>query len=139
MIAEPDGIVHLTALLSTIAPEYTLGMKSKFKWLLFLLLLVLHLADNPAYACSINEGIATETNMLLTLVFVLSAYLSVPVSLWFWRIKKIKARYTILPSLLAVLMALGIAAYMDQQASNVSAAIRDCTKMQKEGVQFLLH
>ena len=54
MLTEPDSIVHLTALLSTLAPEYTAGMKSKFKWLIFLLLLVLHLADNPAYACSIN-------------------------------------------------------------------------------------
>lgn len=77
--------------------------------------------------------------MLLTSLFVLSAYLSVPVSLWFWRVKKIKARYTILPSLLAVIIALALAAYMDERALSVSDSIRDCTEMQREGVQFLLH
>lgn len=113
-------------------------MKATYKGLLFLLLLATQLGESPAFACSIDEGIATSTNMLLTLVFVLSAYLSVPVSLWFWRIKKIKALYTILPSLLAVIIALAVAAYMDEKASSVSQAIRDCTEMQREGVQFLL-
>ncbi len=114
-------------------------MKSAFKKLLFFLFIALGFSENPAYACSISEGVATSTNMLITLVFAVSAYLSVPVSLWFWRIKKIKARYTILPSLFAVIVALAIAAYMNEKAYNFYKATQDCTKMQREGVQFLLH
>lgn len=111
-------------------------MKSKYLLILYLMCLVIAVGENPAYGCSIDMGILTETHKSIAWLFVVSACLSLPVSFWFWRIKKIKARFTILPSLFAVILALAAAVFIDQELSSRSALISKCQKQQ--GVGMLL-
>ncbi len=111
-------------------------MKATCTKLLFLLLMAMLLGENPAFACNINQGIATQTNMLISKTLALSACMSFPVSLWLWRVKKIKARYTILPSLLAVIITLAAAALINQVAFQATESMSNCQKMQGVGQVF---
>lgn len=114
-------------------------MKSKYLLILYLMCLVIAVGESPAFACSIDMGILTETHKSIAWVFVVSACLSLPVSFWFWRIKKIKARFTILPSLFAVIISLAAALFIELQLSSGYALISECQKQQGVGMILPSH
>lgn len=100
-------------------------------------LLVAVLGQTPAYACSVKMSSIPSYVVLGILGLNLLAWASLPVALILWRVKKLKARYTVLPSLLANLVLYAALIYLHGEMRGPSEAMAQCAEMQREGMRWI--
>lgn len=94
----------------------------------FLLIMATTISQSiPARACSVVLATAGDYVMPLIWGVLILAWSSLPVAVFFWRSRKFKARYTILPSLLVIAVAQGGAIYLQNEAYKSEQAITKCS------------
>lgn len=111
--------------------------KSLRRIALFLLVMAAAMGRNLAYACSVKMSSIPDSVILLVLGGNLLAWISLPVALILWRVKKFKARYTVLPSLLASVVLYAAMLYIHQETIGPALAMAQCAEMQSEGMSWI--
>ncbi|MCL4679383.1 MAG: hypothetical protein KJ017_12410 [Alphaproteobacteria bacterium] len=111
--------------------------KSLRRIALSLFVMAAAMGRSPAFACSVKMSSIPDSVILLVLGGNLLAWISLPVALVLWRVKKLKARYTVLPSLLASVVLYAAMVYIHQERMGPAQAMAQCAEMQREGLSWL--
>lgn len=101
---------------------------AKTRMAAFLLIMATTIVQSiPARACSITVAPAGDYVMPFMWGVVILAWASLPMTVFLWRSRKFKARYTILPSLLMIAVAHGGAIYLQNEAYKSEQALAKCS------------